>query len=204
MEDYLKDLLYHYQNWAYFIIFIWCILEGEIALILGGIFAHEGHISLFLGIFIAGLGAFAGDQIYFYIGRYNKKYITKKLHSQRRKFAVAHLMLQKYGWPIIFLQRYIYGFRTIIPMSIGITRYDAKKFAIINILSAWCWAAITMILAWYFGDAIWAGIRWAENHWYYAMIIIGTFIALLIYGFKKIEKNIMDMRKERHANRNIK
>lgn len=61
-----------------------------------------------------------------------------------------------------------------------------------------------MILAWYFGDAIWAGISWAEKHWYYAMIIIGAFIALLIYGFKKIEKNIMDMRKERHANRNIK
>lgn len=52
---------------------------------------------------------------------------TKKLKTQRRKFAVAHLLLQRFGWPIIFIQRYMYGFRTIIPMSIGITRYSAKN-----------------------------------------------------------------------------
>lgn len=202
MEDYLKELLYNYKHLAYLILFFWCILEGELALILGGIFAHEGHINLVAGIFIAGLGGFVGDQIYFYIGRYNKKFITKKLHNQRRKFAVAHLMLKKYGWPIIFIQRYMYGFRTIIPMTIGITRYSSKKFAFINLISAWCWAAITMILAWYFGKAIWAAITWAEEHWYFAVPIIGAFLYALIAGFKKMEENIMNSRKERHENFN--
>ncbi len=45
----------------------------------------------------------------------------------------------------------MYGFRTIIPMSIGITRYSAK-IAIINLFSAWVWASITILLAWYFGE----------------------------------------------------
>ena len=79
MEDFLKELLFEYKNYAYGILFVWCLLEGEIALILGGILAHEGHINLALGIFIAGLGAFCGDQFYFYIGRYNRSYIGKKL-----------------------------------------------------------------------------------------------------------------------------
>lgn len=194
MEEYLKELLFNYKHLAYLIIFLWCILEGELALILGGIFAHEGHVNIAAIIFVAGLGGFVGDQIYFYIGRYNKKYIQKKLRTQRRKFAVAHLLLQRFGWPIIFIQRYMYGFRTVIPMSIGITRYSARKFAVINLFSAWVWAAITILLAWYFGEQIWRFVEWASNHWYYAALLIASFLALMIFGFKQMEKSILKKR----------
>lgn len=196
IEENLKELLLQYKDWAYLIIFLWCILEGEMALILGGIFAHEGHVNLAMIVFVAGLGGFVGDQIYFYIGRYNKKYIQKKLKTQRRKFAVAHLLLQRFGWPIIFVQRYMYGFRTVIPMSIGITRYSSKKFAFINLLSAWVWAAITILLAWYFGGQIWQAVTWAEQHWYYAALIIISFISLLLFGFKQMERAILSKRKK--------
>ena len=202
MEELLKNLLQEYHQYAYVVLFIWCALEGEVALILGGIMAHEGHINLPLGIFVAGLGAFCGDQFYFYIGRYNKKYISEKLSKQRRKFAIAHLLLQRYGWPIIFLQRYMYGFRMVIPMSIGITRYSSKKFAIINLFSAWCWAAATMVLAWYFGEEIWQGIRLAEKHWYFAIPLIAGFLYLLYFAFKKMETHFMNLRKERDESRN--
>lgn len=197
MEEFLKQLLYDYKNWAYIIVFLWCMLEGELALILAGIFAHEGHVNLGLIIFVAGLGGFAGDQIYFYIGRYNKKYIQKKLRTQRRKFAIAHLLLQRFGWPIIFMQRYMYGFRTIIPMSIGLTRYSAKKFAFINLISAWVWAAITILLAWFFGEEIWLGVKWVGEHWYFAIPIIVSFLLALFFSMKQIEKNILKKRMQK-------
>jgi len=121
MEEFFIELL---KEYGYIILFVWCIMEGEMALIMAGILAHTTHMHIALAIFVAGLGGFVGDQIYFYLGRYNKKYIAKRLHTQRRKFAVAHIMLKKYGWPIIFLQRYMYGFRVIIPLCIGLTGYD--------------------------------------------------------------------------------
>lgn len=71
-------------------------------------------MNLFVAIFVAGLGGFAGDQVYFYIGRFNKKMVHQKLRSQRRKLALAHVLLKKHGWPIIFAQRYLYGLRTVI------------------------------------------------------------------------------------------
>lgn len=184
----------HVQDWGYAILFFWSILEGELGLIFAGLAAHDEKLNVFLAIFIAGLGGFVGDQIYFYIGRYNKKYIQKKLKSQRRKFAVAHLLLQRFGWPIIFIQRYMYGFRTVIPMSIGITRYSAKKFAIINLFSAWVWAAITILLAWYFGKYILHFLSWAKEHWYLAAILILSFLSAMIFGFKQIEKSILKKR----------
>ena len=142
-----------------------------------------------------------GDQIYFYIGRYNKKYIQKKLRSQRRKFAIAHLLLDKYGWPVIFVQRYLYGFRTVIPMSIGITRYSAAKFAFINLISAWAWAGITIVLASYFGEAIWEFIHVIERHWYIGVPVLLAILGAALYTFKKIEKAILEKRELRkHEN----
>ncbi|MSN96737.1 DedA family protein [Campylobacter sp. FMV-PI01] len=198
MEEFLKELLFKYHDYAYIILFLWCILEGELALIVAGVMAHAGLINLPMSIFISGIGAFVGDQIYFYMGRYNKKYITKKLIKQKRKFAIAHLMLNQYGSMIIFIQRYMYGFRIIIPMSIGITRFNSTKYLFINLISAWCWAAITIILAWYFGDEIWEFVSLVEKHWYIAIPLILVFFGLIFYAFKKLENKFLNNRKEKY------
>lgn len=189
MEAYLLHLLHEY---GYIILFFWSILEGEIGLIMAGIMSHTGDMNLPMAIFIAGLGGFAGDQIYFYIGRFNKGYIQRKLYAQRRKFAIAHVLLKKYGWPIIFMQRYLYGLRTIIPMSIGITKYSGKKFAFINLLSAWVWAAVTITPAYLLGEHILQLLAWAKAHWYYALPLAGIFLFAVITTFKRIENKMLE------------
>jgi membrane protein DedA with SNARE-associated domain len=190
LEAYLVELLQHY---GYIILYFWSILEGEMGLIMAGIMSHTGNMNLAIAIFVAGLGGFTGDQIYFLIGRYNKKYVYKKFRGQRRKFAFAHILLKKNGWPIIFSQRYMYGMRTIIPISIGLTRYSAKKFAFINLLSAWCWAAVTITPAWFFGEQILVVIHWAKAHWYLALplaVICGG--GIYYYFHKATEKKIKE------------
>ncbi len=181
-------------DWGYVILFLWSILEGELGLIFAGIAAHTGHLNVWIAIFVAGLGGFVGDQIYFYIGRLNKKYIQKKLASQRRKLALAHLLLQRYGWPIIFIQRYMYGMRTIIPISIGLTRYSALKFAIINFISALVWAAITIIPAWFLGDAILEVLKFFKRYPYIFVVFAAIFLLGVLWYFnmntKKIDKKI--------------
>jgi len=199
MEQFLINALIEY---GYIILFIWSIMEGELGLVMAGTMVHAGHMDMATAIAVAGLGGFVGDQIYFYVGRYNKKWIHQYLVNHRRKFALAYLLLRKYGWPIIFVQRYMYGLRVIIPMSIGLTRYDAKKFAIINFVSAQVWAAITIVLAYIFGEQIMQAIEYAKHHWYFALPIAGLFFVSIIYTFKRIENNILKRRKKRHEDRN--
>ena len=189
MEQFFVDLL---KEYGYIILFFWSILEGELGLIMAGVLSHTGDMNPYLAIFVGGLGGFTGDQIYFYIGRYNKKYIHKKFAKQRRKFAIAHLLLQKYGWPIIFIQRYLYGLRTVIPMSIGLTRYSALKFAFINLLSAWAWAAITIIPAYIFGEEILEVITYMKEHWYFALPVAAIFLASVWYFFYKVEQKVLE------------
>jgi membrane protein DedA with SNARE-associated domain len=182
--DSLNDkFIYLMQTYGYIILYAWSILEGEMGLIMGGLLCHTGDMNLFLAIFIAGLGGFTGDQLYFWIGRYNKSYVHKKFKSQRRKFALAHLLLQRYGWPIIFIQRYMYGMRTIIPISIGLTKYNAKMFAFINLLSAWVWASITIVPTWYFGEEILQVLHWSKEHFYLAIPVAIIFGGSIIWFF---------------------
>ncbi len=189
-----NKFMYLLKTYGYIILFAWSILEGEAGLIMAGLLSHAGEMNLYMAIFVAGLGGFAGDQIYFYIGRFNKSYVHRKFKGQRRKFALSHLLLQKYGWPIIFAQRYMYGMRTIIPISIGLTRYSAKMFAFINLISAWCWATITIVPAWYFGEEILEMLQLAKQYWYFALPFVLGFGFAIIYYFRKMtekkEKNV--------------
>lgn len=196
VEGFDEKFVYLLKKYGYIILFAWGMLEGEAGLVMAGLLSHTGDMNLYLAIFVAGLGGFAGDQVYFYIGRFNKASVHRKFKGQRRKFALAHILLKKHGWPIIFVQRYMYGMRTIIPISIGLTRYDARMFAFINLISAWCWAAITIVPVWYFGNEILALLHWAKEHWYLAIPIALTLGGTIIYYFdkatKKVEKRIKD------------
>ncbi|MCI6217265.1 MAG: DedA family protein [Helicobacter sp.] len=195
LEEFITKLWEeHVERWGYLILFCWGILEGELGLIFAGLAVHDGKMDMFLAIFIAGLGGFVGDQIYFYIGRLNRSGIQKSFKAQRRQFALAHLLLQKYGWSIIFIQRYMYGMRTIIPISIGTTRYHAGKFALINFLSAQVWAAITICITWYFGEEIFMVLDWFKDHPYLlivlALVIGGGVVVYFKTQTKRVDRSI--------------
>ncbi len=179
-----EQLIEWLAEYGYIILFGWSLMEGEMGMIIAGMMAHKGEMDLTLSMMVAAIGGFIGDQFYFYVGRYNKGYIHKRFRNQRRKFALAHLLLKKYGWPVIFIQRYLYGLRAVIPMAIGVTRYDAKMFAIINFASAVVWAILGVGLAYIFGEPIWQGVKWVKDHYYIAIplaLVIGGGVYLHLH-----------------------
>ncbi len=185
MEEALIRLITEY---GYPILFVWSMMEGEIGLVMAGLLAHTGHMNVFLEIFVAGIGGFIGDQFWFYIGRYNKKYTLEFFRAHRRKVALAHLLLRKHGWPIIFVQRYLYGLRSIIPMAIGVTMYNRRKFALINFISAIVWAAVTIVLTYIFGDPILSIIKYVKSHWYFALPVVVLVVGALYFYMKKFSQ----------------
>ncbi|MEZ4598614.1 MAG: DedA family protein [Syntrophotaleaceae bacterium] len=187
------------KQYGYLILFVWSILEGETGLVMAGVLCHTGDMSYPIAVFVALLGGFTGDQVYFYIGRFNKGFIQRRLYKQRRKFALAHLLLKKYGWPIIFVQRYLYGLRTVIPVSIGITRYSSKKFALINIFSALIWATATITPAYLFGEEILTVLTFTKEHWYLALPLAGVFLSGIYAYFHQLENRLLERRNHRRG-----
>ncbi len=182
METYFLELM---RQYGYVVLFFWSILEGESGLVMAGLFAHTGDMQLYAAIATAGFGAFVGDQIYFYLGRFKKDFVVRKLSAHKRKLAIAKLLLRKYGTVVIFFQRYLYGLRTIIPLSIGLAGYSPKIFALINFISAFCWSALIITPVWYYGEQILSLISYAKAHWYFVLPLIFVIVGTVFYLTRK-------------------
>jgi len=79
-EENLVNLL---KEYGYIILFFWSIAEGETGLVMAGVLSHTGDMNVVTSIIVAALGGFVGDQIYFYLGKWNKKWVLEELRAHR-------------------------------------------------------------------------------------------------------------------------
>jgi membrane protein DedA with SNARE-associated domain len=132
---------------------------------------------------VAGVANFLGDQFLFYLTVFNKDLTDGILKNYRRKIAYTKLLLKKFGWVAIFLQKYIYGVKTLIPIVIGLAKYDAKKFIIFNFLATIVWAVVVGYVSFTLGEVL---LTLNDEFKYY---IIG-FVVAVILGVSQFMKRI--------------
>ncbi len=123
-----------------------------VAIVAAGVLSFMGKMDLYTSITIAFLANGIGDNLLFYLSRYNKEPIEPYIKKHRRKIALCHLLMKRYGDKIIFFQKFVYGIKTLIPLAIGLTRYSYIKFSILNFISALIWAVLLGYGSYKFGD----------------------------------------------------
>jgi len=150
----LGDILDSLSTYGYIILFFYSLGGGFVALLGAGVLASIGKMDISTSISIAFISNAIGDMLLFYMARYNKKEVFKFLKGHRRKLALSHILIKKYSSYVIFIQKFIYGIKTIIPIAIGITKYDINKFVVLNILASAIWAIVVGFLGYFTGDYI--------------------------------------------------
>ncbi len=124
------------------------------ALIGAAILSTMGKMDIALSIFVATIANFIGDNVLFYLAQTNKKEVMKYMRKHKRKIAWTNLLMRKYGWAVVFLQKYVYGVKTLVPIIMGMSRYDIKKFTLLNIPASILWGLIVGLGAYYFTDIV--------------------------------------------------
>ena len=150
----MEDMLSNLETYGYVVLFLYSFGGGFLALMGAGVLSYAGHMDLSTSILVAFIANFLGDLVLVYMGRYNKKDVMAYLHKHKRKLALSHLLMKKHGSWVIFLQKYVYGVKTLIPLAIGITKYDLKKFALLNLFASAIWALVIGIGSFMAGEAI--------------------------------------------------
>ena len=189
MEEFFTNIMEHHSYLAYVILFIWSMAEGETGLVLAGILAYTGHILLLPAIIVAGFGGAAGDLLFFHLGKYHTDVVRDKIKNNEVIIDEIKDLLKKHDIIVIFVQRYLYGLRTIIPIVIGMTKYDEKRFFMINLISALIWASMTILLAYHFGEEILGLFEKVKDYWY--IFVILYLIFFFIFG-KRIKKRLVE------------
>ena len=178
MEDLIKD-------WGYIVLFLYSFGGGFVALVVAGILSYSGDLNIFLTLIVAGVANFIGDQFLFTIARNNKNTAKKMMEKHRRKIAMAHLLMRKYGSWVIFLQKYIYGIKTLIPLAMGITKYDYKKFIFFNFFATIVWTLIIGISSYMLGELVY---KYIDEFKTYGLVAVVLILLMIVYGFRKLSK----------------
>jgi membrane protein DedA with SNARE-associated domain len=173
------------QDWGYIILFLYSFGGGFLALAVASVLAYAGDLNIYITLIVAATSNFLGDQFLFYMARTNKHFAKEILSKHRRKVAWAHLIMKKRGDAAVFLQKYIYGVKTMIPLAMGLTKYSFSKFTVLNFFATIVWAVVIGYLSYSLGQVV---IDAADEYKNYGILIAVVFVALLAYVFKKIEK----------------
>jgi len=176
LEELIKD-------WGYIVLFLYSFGGGFLALGVAGVLSYTGDLNIYITLIVASSANFIGDQFLFLLARNNKMQAKNMMKKHKRKIALAHVMMKKYGSIVIFLQKYIYGIKTLIPLVMGLTKYDARKFIFFNILATICWTLIVGISAYLLGEII---LSYIEQFKTYGIIFIVIILIILSYYFKKV------------------
>ena len=188
MEDILNSLSASIGIWGYVVLFFYSLGGGFVALLAAGILSSGGEnaMNITLIIIVACISNFLGSNLLFLISKYQKHEILQLFKKHRRKIALSHIWLKKYGLWIVFIHKYSYGVKTIIPIVIGFSKCNFSSFLFLNLAASLLWALVFGIIGYFMGDFIRNSIIGVAS---YIIPIFGIcFILIIFYLISKITK----------------
>lgn len=183
-EQRFTDLLTHHGEWAYLILIVGTFLEGETILVVGGYLAHEGYLSLPWVLASAFTGSFAGDQLYFFIGRLRGKPFLEQRPKLQSSVARVHRMLERWHTGFILAFRFLYGLRTVSPFVLGTTKVPTLRFFCLNLTGALLWAVGIGYAGYLFGDVVKHVLGEAQRYEKFALgalVVVGVTVSALLH-----------------------
>ncbi len=172
MFHHFTQLVADASGWAYAIIFVLALLDAifpvvpsETSVITAGGGASQGDLSLLLVILFAAAGAFAGDNIAYWLGRRFGQRITDRFFTSEKaqgRVEWAHKQVQERGGELIVIARFIPAGRTVVTLSAGTLEYPYRKFVLFDAIAGSTWAVYAAMLGYFGGHAFeaqpWKGL----------------------------------------------
>ena len=110
MEDTLTSL----STWGYLALAFFSFGGSFIVVAAAGILSYMGEMNLYVSLAIAIFFNYIGDMFLFYLGKYHTEDIKPYFQKHKRKIALSTLIMRKYGVWAIFIQKFLYGIKTLV------------------------------------------------------------------------------------------
>jgi membrane protein DedA with SNARE-associated domain len=166
------DLVANASGWAYAILFALALLDAlipivpsETSVITAGVVASQGDLNIMLVILFAAAGAFAGDNISYFLGdRYGRRINDRFFTSDKaqKRIGWGQRQVEERGGELIVIARFIPAGRTVVTLSAGTLGYPWRRFVLFDAIAASIWALYAALLGYVGGHAFeeqpWKGL----------------------------------------------
>ena len=172
------------DSYGYLTVFVGAFLEGETILALAGLAAYREYLDFRLVVIVAMFGGFLGDQFYFFLGRYKGQQILARFPNMEGRAHRFDALLSRWHAPLIVGVRFMYGFRIVGPVMLGMGRVAAWKFMVYNFIGAAIWAPLIAGIGYKFGEiveSVLGNMKRFELWVFLAIAVIGFTVFLVHY-----------------------
>ncbi len=170
------------DTYGYLAVFVGAFLEGETIIALAGLAAYRDYLDFRWVVLVALFAGFLGDQFYFFLGRYRGQQILARFPDFEERAYRFDTLLARWHAPLIIAIRFMYGFRIVGPIMLGMGRVPAWKFVVYNFIGASIWAPLIAGIGYEFGDVVervLGNMKRFEIHVFLALSLIGVIVFMV-------------------------
>lgn len=163
-------------SYGYLAVLLGTMFEGETVLLAAGFACHRGLLDWRIVSLLAVLGATAGDQCAFMIGRWKGTELLSRFPSLARALPRIDSLIKRYHAPMIVLLRFVYGMRIAGPVLLGTNKLSVSRFAAFNLIGAVMWVGAVLSVGYFFGVTIAAmvsNVREVEEAVLAGLVLLG-------------------------------
>jgi membrane protein DedA with SNARE-associated domain len=176
------------ETWGYLAVAFFSFGGSLFIVAAAGVFSFMGHMDLTTALIVAMVANFMGDNFLFYLGKYHKKDIRPYYAKHKRKIALATLIMRKYGVLAIFIQKFLYGVKTLVPISMALSKFDFKKFLFFNIFATIIFILTIGLSAYFASETIIAFFTYVQEKPWIAPVAMFTVLGMLWFVLSRMTK----------------
>jgi membrane-associated protein len=132
-------------------------LPGDSLLVMAGVYAAKGDLSIWALNFLLIPLAILGDAVSYTIGARTGPHLFNKPRSRFFKpehLHAAHAFYEKHGGKAIILARFMPLVRTFVPVVAGVAQMSYRRFAMYNVVGAGAWVLSMTLIGYGLGNSV--------------------------------------------------
>jgi lysylphosphatidylglycerol synthetase-like protein (DUF2156 family) len=187
-------------RYGYLLLFVGVAVEGDAFLLAAAFLAHRGYLHLGWVIAVAACATLAADQVYYQLARSRGREAFARRAATDPRFGRVRGWLEKRGSLLLFLSRFMYGFRIAIPVSCGAAGMPAPRFVAVNLAGSLVWAVFFGVVGYAFGNAL--EVLLADLVIYERFIAVALFVgaaAVVAYRSHELRARVLALRRPSEA-----
>jgi len=165
-------------------VMIGVLLEGDTVILASSFAAHQGYMNIFLVVTVAILVTLSSDWFYFFLGRLKGRSVIEKRPSLMRHAGKIKDYVDRHPNLLLFSYRFLYGFRILTPLMIGMSKISTIRFLIISFFMTTIWASLLSVAGYFFGHIMKGQIKEFGHYELFVIlgiILIGITLAVLTW-----------------------
>ncbi len=181
------------DQYGYLALLVGTFFEGETAILVASSLIYRGHFSFPFTILAAFTGSFLSDWIYFLIGRLNGKYFLAKRPNLQAKVKPVTDFFHKHQIQVLFSYRFLYGFRIIIPLIVGMSGLSPLRYLLYSTVTGIMWATLVSTTGYWVGRLLNLQAKAFEDNFIFIVIGFALFGLVMGYIIRKVAMKKMEV-----------